>query len=454
MSPAGTSNTGDKSDEESNEITSETDLTSSSESDLLPNNSPASQETQSETTGNVFGLMCQSGICNTCDDADAESASVVCFMCKNRYHAVCRNADADRKGNKIIANRTFFVQYNAMINSDVYKSRPGNFPFVCDCCMTGFEQKNAATKENKVDSIEKRVTDLAQGMSEMKSLLNKIVADKSHRQNETVSMSYAKAISAPKRAVLVVEKDATTNTEEAKSRMEKLIIDNSIHVDKSYLNKKGATVFVCPTEKDRESLDKKLTEIRGIKTHQPPERVPTISVANLPKQYTETEFSELVLQAHPNIKRLTTSSGNETFSVLKVKKQLKDSTKYQATIRVSNNVRKIIEQQGDRLYIEAFSCKVFDHFHVKRCNKCQKYHHYAADCKSATPVCGHCSGNHHSDDCNEKENEGFLKCCVNCKNSKSDSEKHTHTAFDRICPTYIAEQNKLRKTITFYDSKN
>ena len=435
----------------SDEITSESELASSSESDL--NTAP------SNSVGIAFGLIPASGICSSCEDADAESTSVICFMCKNKYHAVCRNADGDRKGSKIIVNRTFFVQYNSMVNSDIYQSRPGNFPFVCDSCMTNFEQENAANKEDKVSSIEKRVTDLTNGMNEMKSLLNKIVNDKTSCQeasttNNTAStFSYANAVITPKRSVLVVEK-GTVDAEETKSKVEKIITDNSIHVEKSYMNNKGATVFVCPTEKDRESLSRRIADAGGIKTHQPPERNPTISVANLPRQYTEPELTNLILQAHPDIKNLSDNSTAEIFSVLKMKKQIKDTTKFQATIRVSNKIRKIIEQHGDRLYIEAFSCKVFDHFHVKRCNNCQKFNHYSAECKSNSPVCGHCSENHHSDNCPTKETEGFLKCCTNCKNGRSDSEKHSHTAFDRTCPSYISEQDKLRKSISYYASKN
>ena len=125
-----------------------------------------------------------------------------------------------------------------------------------------------------------------------------------------------------------------------------------------------------------------------------------------------------------------------------------------ATIRVSNNIRKIIETQRDRLYIGSFSYKVFDQFHIKRCNKCQGFRHYKSECKSDITVCGYCSKNHPLENCSEKEHNNFLPCCKNCARGKFQDQKHSHTAFDRICPSYIAEQQVLRKTINYYSPKN
>ena len=88
---------------------------------------------------------------------------------------------------------------------------------------------------------------------------------------------------------------------------------------------------MCPTTADRENLVKKVSQqLPEMKTHQPPERLPTISVANLADNYSEKDLEDLLLQAHPNIKAL--KSQGETFSVLKVKPQIKNSSKNQATI--------------------------------------------------------------------------------------------------------------------------
>ena len=81
---------------------------------------------------------------------------------------------------------------------------------------------------------------------------------------------------------------------------------------------------------------------------------------------------------------------------------------FYAIIRVSCNIRKFIESIDNRLYIGQFSsCKVYDHFPVKRCNKCQKFGHFHANC-NANHTCVHCAGEHPSDQCNAKAASDFI----------------------------------------------
>ena len=330
--------------------------------------------------------------------------------------------------------------------------------------MTKEEHEVLATPDSKVDLIDRRVNNLSKSMNEMTDLLSKVVA--MQFQSPSAPSITPKPTEKPlftdilqqtplKRSVLIVQSQDPSLKKVNCEHVDKIIAENSIHVDKKYENKKGETVYVCPTENDRKMLNQKIGDgLPLVKRHQPPERQPTISVANICQQYEECELQNIILHAHPSIKSLV--DHGDTFSVLKVKKQLKNETKYQATIRVSNSIRKIIEGQGDRLYICSYSCKVFDQFHVKRCNHCQCLGHYKADCQAikAPPTCGHCSKNHPSETCPERTINGFLPCCSNCSNGKFDGEKHTHSAFDRNCPSYVAEQNRLKKTITYYSQKN
>ena len=79
---------------------------------------------------NHLGLIDNSGICTSCSDAEAKKCFVQCFQCKSLFHGVCRNADGDRKNKEIICPRTFYNAYSSMIESSVYKTRPGNFLFM------------------------------------------------------------------------------------------------------------------------------------------------------------------------------------------------------------------------------------------------------------------------------------------------------------------------------------
>ena len=91
---------------------------------------------------------------------------------------------------------------------------------------------------------------------------------------------------------------------------------------------------------------------------------------------------------------------------------------------------------------------MYNHFYTKRCNHCQKYGHYLADCKSVKPVCGHCSKEHETTTC---PNTNRPPTCINCVLSNiSDTN---HKASDIQCPSYKNAQNKLRNSIMYY-SKN
>ena len=419
----------------------------------------------SELNSSKFALISDSGICITCEDADAHKCTLTCFMCSKLFHAVCTTAQGDKSGNDTITTRSFFKNFDKMIESDKYRSRPGNFVFICDICMTNHEKSITIRDDNKIDKIDKRVDKLSSSMDEMKKLLTQVINPQiktscdghasCNKINTPVgSKSFAHAVGnselKPSTLLLKGNDNCDVNIE----AVEKVITENSIHVEKSFKSKSGSTVIICPTEKDRTNLKEKLsTNLPTVQISVPPERHPTIAIANLSKSYHEDELLNNILLAHPEISELV--NNGEFFKVINMKPHQKDSSKFQATLRVSTKIRKLVESHGDRLYIGPHSFKIFDRFFVKRCNRCQKFNHYMSECKETQFTCGHCSGNHESNTCPNQSIAGSLPCCANCKKSKvSDTHQHTHSAFDRSCPTYIAEQDKLRKSISYYHSKN
>ena len=165
------------------------------------------------------------------------------------------------------------------------------------------------------------------------------------------------------------------------------------------------------------------------------------------------EFNHTIIAVNPGLRSLV--EAGETFHVLSMREQkrsVQSKRLFQASVRVSPVVRKFIEKQDDYLSIGLYRCKVYDHFYIKRCNHCQQYGHYKANCKAPTPVCGHCTGSHESESCTKKKAPDFTPSCINCKKSKNDSSMHSHSAIDRSCPTYQNEQQRLKKSIPYYNS--
>ena len=404
----------------------------------------------------TFGSINTDGKCFSCDDASASNTALTCVFCRQKFHAVCKSATGDRSGSDTICARTFYTSFmTATSDTGVYSKRPGNFLFSCNPCLTHLEQKGAVTQESKVDVIDKRVDSLTKEFIAMKEVLQTVAkaVTKTHSANPPLLQtqpSYASTLSTPApRSVLVVE---SQSDESSSLQVEKIITDNSIHVDKSYKNRKGATVYVCPTDSDRKCLKDKLSELNlpEVKIFQPPEKLPTLSVANLPQEISKEGLHDMILHSQPEIRQLVTDG--ESLSVLNVRKQ-RNNDNFQATVRVSNKVRSLIAKQRDRIYLGSRSHYVFDHFHVKRCNKCQSFNHYAQDCSADHHTCGHCAGRHTSDDCPVKGLPAS-KCCNNCKGSPFDSEKISHSAFDRNCPSYRSAQTKQKGQISYYQSKN
>ena len=456
-------------------------------------NSPDKPTTSVDTMDNLTSkpyafIDPANGTCVSCNDSEAIDSSLICMFCLGSFHAVCRNLGTDKSGTDVICSRSFYKNYVQVIGDGVYSSRPGNFPFVCDVCQTNFEINRVATQDKKVDKIDRRVDSLIKSISEIKTALanplqvkpttpsptedkiNKIDTrlDKLSESVDTIIKvletnaksaeslphpleppnSYANAVKA-QRSVVVI--DGCDNTPD---KLGSLIADSGARVDKSFVSKKdGSSVVVCRTKEDRTNLEKKLKEkFPGAKTHHPPELMPTISVANLRHEYSPDDLKTAIL-TDSDINKLVQSGG--IVNVLSVKPHRKDESRYQATIRVSGNVRQLISSLGDRLYFNSASYPVFDHFHVKRCNRCQRLNHYKLECKANTPTCGYCSDTHESTKCPHLEERGFYPNCVNCKNNHKTSSMHTHDAFSMSCPSYVAEQNKLRKSIDYnYSSQN
>ena len=78
-----------------------------------------------------------------------------------------------------------------------------------------------------------------------------------------------------------------------------------------------------------------------------------------------------------------------------------------------------------------------------RCFKCQKFGHGSMRCKSIKTICGRCTGEHDSKDCQ------LTPKCVNCSGD--------HTSYDRNCDIYKLENEiityKVNKDVSFSEAR-
>ena len=152
-------------------------------------------------------------------------------------------------------------------------------------------------------------------------------------------------------------------------------MDHKIPVETTYENSAGNKIVVLGSVADRDKLNSKINDaFPDQQTRKPPVRLPTISIANITSEMSAEEIKNTVLAQNTSIGRLI--SNGLTFEVMSVRRQ-KSNDKFYSTVRVSNHIREHIEQYlGNRLYVGMSRCEVYDHFYIKRCNRCQQFNHY------------------------------------------------------------------------------
>ena len=104
-----------------------------------------------------------------------------------------------------------------------------------------------------------------------------------------------------------------------------------------------------------------------------------------------------------------------------------------------NCLRDVIKQFKDKLTLGLSSCKVYDQYHIKRCNKCQQFGHYYKDC-TAIECCAKCGGDHPTNTCESAE-----KKCVNCVRDGVGTQDHC--TYDPNCPSLLKQQELLKQKI-------
>ena len=186
-------------------------------------------------------------------------------------------------------------------------------------------------------------------------------------------------------------------------------------------------------------------------------KLPTITILNVKEFVNKEDFVEKVKRQNPLIKEQIDKGSEFTIVFSKKPRDQQEragdsNNNFQVVARVSENIRSLIKSENDRIYIDLVAHRVVDRFYIKRCNKCQKFGHYEKDCSNGV-CCGYCHGEHRSTECKEVRPGDFEHYkCINCQQNGKPSEGHSSLWYK--CPTYLELQKKLKKTISYYQSKN
>ena len=230
------------------------------------------------------------------------------------------------------------------------------------------------------------------------------------------------------------------NAQAFNETVEETIVENSIPVTKSFKNNSGNLVVVCDDLDSRNKLQNILSSTaENVEMKSVSKKKPSVTIVSLSKKYSKEEVINQIVSQNQFVKHFATVNNiNDHIEIHDIKPTKAKASVFQVFASVSEALRKGFRNYKDKVTIGLMSCKVYDRFHVKRCNNCQGLGHYYKECPTPNiPCCAKCSQNHATNTCNIE-----VKKCVNC--SKAGKETN-HTAFDPKCPSLLIEVEKKRK---------
>ena len=378
-------------------------------------------------------------ICTGCEDTPQRDQCVKCTLCDSVFHAICPVVPEAQLGSK------------TMVKTFVSLSTKSNFKFFCDICSTKFESDMETSGDQKMTGLLSKVSGLEDKKDQIMKLLPKTAqTDKSIPIKESIKFwsdeNAMRRVKDPE-SILVIKKSATPEqNHEIHDEVQQTMERNNIPVDRSVMKKEGDTVMVFKTKNDRDKLKGLLENSnQQIETTAPSEKRPSIAIVGLKRQYEKDEIVKMLELQNGFIKRFaSTNNLDDHIEVFAIRPLKNNAESFQAFANVSTTLREGLNIYKNRVTIGLVSCKVYDRFHVKRCNNCQHFGHYMKDCPSPeTTVCGKCSGNHNTRDC-----ESDIIKCINCVREKRENDNH-HT-FHHTCPSLCAQQDALKKKMNGY----
>ena len=372
------------------------------------------------------------GSCPACKVVAVTKENAQCFMCKASFHCACPEASEDAK----VGTASLITAFNRT-------STKANFKFYCDVCVANMEINIAKSESERIRVLESNIDSIKSELAEIKNLLKspsvaKPTVSKSPDENIWFNQErLATTKVPPAKPVLLVNNIQESNNES----IEKVIIDNGIPVTKSYKNNSGDLVLICDTADSRERLKTAIaSSSETVQMKTVGSKKPSITIVGLSQQYTKEEVVKQIVSQNQFVKDFSTANNiDEHIEVHDIKPTRAKPMVFQAFVSVSEVLRNGFRNYRDKVTIGLTSCKIYDRFHVKRCNNCQVLGHFYKDCPTPTQACcAKCSLNHPTNSCNTTDRK-----CANCV--KEGNENHEHATFDPKCPSMLKIVDKKKK---------
>ena len=356
--------------------------------------------------------------CEDCDEKIARNDRYIrCALCEHYYHQQCTDDSDD-----------LYDMFSAA-------QRVG-FRWMCTECLVGFESKKVIRSiSEQLDQLAKQVP--AANISQNQSTVKKF-SDIVKQAIESKGQSEGTENPRVNEALIVKP------TPEAKSTLVK-DLDTALRSVKVHSLRKrqdGSVVLSFPCKESKNVALTKLQSSIQAEIAQPKKLQPKMTIVGVPKHVPDDAVVKSIREKNAEIDALM-KKGHE-MSVCFTRPRNEDKL---VVVKLSPNIRSVINENRGFLYIGFSRCKVYDRFYVTQCYHCQKFNHIAANCssKNEAPVCGRCSGRHTTKNCNND-----LKCS-NCVANKLSATDHNSSSSE--CPILLRMRNRIVSN-TDYEPKN
>ena len=182
---------------------------------------------------------------------------------------------------------------------------------------------------------------------------------------------------------------------------------------------------------------------RGILNNDKENKVlPKLTIVGIPSELTNSDILDEIRAKDCRFDQII--NGGSQFEVIKcwdIKNSANDTEYKKIVVKCSPDVREhFMDKNGGYIYLGLVRCKCYDRFIVTQCYHCQGFNHYAYRCpqKSLPPICGTCSEQHETKNCNSN-----VRKCINCIKFKP-SVNPDHSTRSDSCPCYMYELKTLK----------
>ena len=253
-------------------------------------------------------ILDELGMCKTCDDKTASEIVtniIQCWECKNNFHAIGCKSNICVSSNSVFTNQL----QPAVTNTGTFSGRFGRFLWLCDFCITESEKRRAATMDDRVSILDKKIDKYNSGfrdeLKEMKKMLVSLASASDSPKvlsdgKASTSLETKDSIWSDKHRVEMLKQRMVIKGADGKPIDSKLLerasVDKGVAVVTSYQIKDTQdTAIVVRSKKDAELLQQKLGsdspqhEVAKVAT-----RTPTITVTGLSRKYGADELVNMI----------------------------------------------------------------------------------------------------------------------------------------------------------------